>query len=115
MSEIVPYQAPGSITQTGAEAAVPALVADAGEDAVRRFLEFFAATIRNKNTRVAYYNDIRQFFAWCERRGIDGLRRIEPIHVALYIEELQHSFPNRPSSSTWRPCACSLIGLSQVR
>ena len=51
---MTPYQAPGSITQTGAEAAVPALVVDAGEDAVRRFLEFFAATIRNKNTRVAY-------------------------------------------------------------
>jgi site-specific recombinase XerD len=75
-----------------AETVVPALVADAGEDATRRFLEFFAATIRNKNTRVAYYNDVRQFFAWCERRGVDGLKRIEPIHVALYVEELQHSF-----------------------
>src|SRR3954454_6214026 len=92
MSEIIPYQPTGSITKIGAETAVPALVADAGEDAVRRFLEFFDATIRNKNTQVAYYNDVRQFFAWCERRGIDGLRRIEPIHVALYIEELQHSF-----------------------
>jgi integrase/recombinase XerD len=92
MSELVPYQPSGSITQTGAEAAVPALVADAGEHAARRFLEFFAATIRNKNTRVAYYNDVRQFFAWCERRGIDGLKRIEPIHVALYVEELGYSF-----------------------
>ena len=67
-------------------------MADAGEHAARRFLEFFAATICNKNTRVAYYNAVRQFFAWCERRGIDGLERIEPIHVALYVEELQHSF-----------------------
>jgi site-specific recombinase XerD len=93
MSELVPYQPSGSIAQRAAETAViPALVADAGEHAARRFLEFFAATIRNKNTRVAYYNDIRQFFAWCERRGIDGLERIEPIHVALYVEELQHSF-----------------------
>jgi integrase/recombinase XerD len=32
---------------------LPALVADAGEHAARRFLESFAATIRNKNTRVA--------------------------------------------------------------
>jgi hypothetical protein len=31
--------------------AVPALVAAAGPDASRRFLEFFAATIRNPNTR----------------------------------------------------------------
>ena len=28
--------------------AVPAIVADAGDHAARRFLEFFAATIRNK-------------------------------------------------------------------
>jgi len=37
------------------------IVGDAGEDAIRRFLEFFAATIRNRNTRVAYYNAVRQF------------------------------------------------------
>ena len=55
-------------------------------------MEFFAATIRNKNTRVAYYNNVRQFFTWCERRGISGLERIEPVHVALYVDELQHSF-----------------------
>jgi hypothetical protein len=92
MSELVPFQPSGSLAANAAETVVPALVADAGEHAARRFLEFFAATIRNKNTRVAYYNDARQFFTWCERRGIDGLERIEPIHVALYIEELQHSF-----------------------
>ncbi len=33
---------------------VPAIIADAGDQAARRFLEFFAATIRNKNTRMAY-------------------------------------------------------------
>jgi integrase/recombinase XerD len=87
MSELVPYQPSGSITQTGAETAIPALVADAGEDAARRFLEFFAATIRNKNTRA-----VRQFFAWCERRHVDALKRIEPIHVALYVEQLSQSF-----------------------
>jgi site-specific recombinase XerD len=92
MSELVPYQPSGSITENAANGAVPALVAGAGDDAARRFLEFFAASIRNKNTRVAYYHNIRQFFAWCERRGIDGLRRIEPLHVALYIEELSRSF-----------------------
>jgi site-specific recombinase XerD len=92
MSELVPYQPARPVAPTAAETIVPALVADAGEHAARRFLEFFAATIRNKNTRVAYYNDVRQFFAWCEQRGIGGLERIEPIHVALYVEELGHSF-----------------------
>lgn len=32
---------------------LPALIAREGEDAVRRFLEFFTAQIRNKNTRLA--------------------------------------------------------------
>ena len=46
---------------------VPRVIADAGEAAARRFLEFFAATIRNKNTRMAYYRAVCQFFAWCDR------------------------------------------------
>ena len=33
---------------------LPALVASAGGDAQKRFIEFFAAQIRNKNTREAY-------------------------------------------------------------
>jgi hypothetical protein len=33
-------------------AILPSVIAKAGERAVRRFLEFFAATIRNKNTRI---------------------------------------------------------------
>ena len=45
---------------------VPRVIADAGDAAARRFLEFFAATIRNKNTRMAYYRAACQFFAWCD-------------------------------------------------
>jgi len=29
-------------------------------------LEFFAATIRNKNTRQAYYHAVVRFFDWCD-------------------------------------------------
>jgi hypothetical protein len=36
---------------------VPALIAAAGHKASEYFLEFFAATIRNKNTRAAYVQD----------------------------------------------------------
>jgi hypothetical protein len=32
---------------------VPAMIADAGDRAARRFLEFFAANSRNKNTPMA--------------------------------------------------------------
>jgi hypothetical protein len=34
---------------------VPAMIADAGDRAARRFLDFFAASIENDNTRMAYY------------------------------------------------------------
>src|SRR6516225_10647023 len=40
-----------------------------GGHAVRRFLEFFAASIRNRNTRMAYCLAACQFFAWVERHG----------------------------------------------
>jgi integrase/recombinase XerD len=74
---------------TGRRVVVPALVAAAGDQAARRFLEFFAATISNKNTRAAYYRATWQFFAWLEQHGIDELVAIEPLHVAAYIEQLQ--------------------------
>jgi len=44
---------PRRLTKTG-RPAVPAVIAAAGEKASRRFLEFFTAEIRNRNTRLAY-------------------------------------------------------------
>src|SRR5438105_5553902 len=55
----------------------------------RRFLEFFAAQIRNRNTRMAYHRAACHFFAWVEQHQIGELADIEPIHVAAYIEVLQ--------------------------
>jgi hypothetical protein len=62
--------------------AVPVAIANAGDQAARRFLEFFAATIRNKNTRLAYYRAACHFFGWLEQHRIVELVDIEPIHVA---------------------------------
>jgi site-specific recombinase XerC len=73
----------------GSVIAVPAVIAGAGDHAARRFLEFFAATIRNKNTRMAYYRAACHFFAWVEQHQFGELADIEPIHVAAYIEVLQ--------------------------
>jgi integrase/recombinase XerD len=68
--------------------ALPSIVAQAGERAGRRFIEFFTANIRNKNTRLAYARAVAQFFDWCDARGL-RLETIEPVVVAAYIEELQ--------------------------
>lgn len=54
-----------------------------------RFWEFFTATIRNKNTRRAYFKAVCRFSAWCETHGLGELAAIAPIHVATYVEEMQ--------------------------
>jgi site-specific recombinase XerD len=84
---------PKSAARTAAAVAntivLPAAIAGAGDHATRRFLEFFAASIRNKNTRMAYYRACCSFFAWLEQRGVAELVDIEPLHVAAYVEALQ--------------------------
>src|SRR3984885_76652 len=80
-------------TRRGDGAVVPAIVAAAGDGAARRFLEFFAVTIDNPNTRAAYFHACQRFFAWCDRReDIEELVDIEPMHVAAYIRGLGKGF-----------------------
>jgi integrase/recombinase XerC len=67
---------------------VPALVNASGARAEIRFLEFFAANIRNKNTRRAYAQATREFLAWCESAGVASIAGVQPLHVAAYIEQL---------------------------
>jgi integrase/recombinase XerD len=67
----------------------PAMIARAGKRAGRRFLEFFTVNIRNKNTRAAYARAAAVFLSWCEGQGIDELGRVQPVHVAANIEQLQ--------------------------
>jgi site-specific recombinase XerD len=73
---------------SGPSDAIPALVADAGPDAVTRFVEFFTANIRNPNTRRAYARNAADFLRWCEARGVRDLRAIKPVVVAAYVEQL---------------------------
>ncbi len=71
---------------------VPAVINRAGGNARKRFLEFFTATIRNENTRMAYARAVGSFFRWCETYRLE-LIDIEPIHVAAYIERHPGSPP----------------------
>jgi hypothetical protein len=57
--------------------AVPALVAAAGDAASIRFLEFFAATIRNPNTRRAYGKAVGEFLDWCEVNGVPSIAAVQ--------------------------------------
>jgi N-acetylglutamate synthase-like GNAT family acetyltransferase len=58
-----------------------------GLDETERLLKFFAANIRNPNTRGAYVRAVREFFRWTAARGI-SLTAIRPIHIANYMEGL---------------------------
>ena len=85
-----------TISQSVVEAAaatypIPASIAFAGQDASKRFLEFFAATIRNKNTRQAYYRAVMTFFRWTESLEL-ALIDIEPLHIAAYVEKLSDEY-----------------------
>lgn len=71
----------------------PALIAQAGERAAFRFLEYFTAAIRNKRTRAAYAQAVAQFFDWSERRGVATLDQLNPVIVAAYIEQHTASVP----------------------
>ncbi|TWB09328.1 site-specific recombinase XerD [Nitrospirillum amazonense] len=65
---------------------LPQLVAAAGDQAGIRFLEFFAAQIRNPHTRRAYSRTVGEFLAWCEDAGVPSITAVQPLHVATWIE-----------------------------
>ncbi len=88
-SEIV-KSSKGSVSAGNGGPLLPAIIAQAGDHAARRFIEFFTATIRNGNTRRAYAKAVGDFLAWCEGHSLT-LPGIEPVHVAAYIEQLTRS------------------------
>ena len=90
-SELVPIPR-RDLARAGMEN-LPAAIGRAGEAAAWRFIEFFAATIRNRNTRYAYAEAVSQFFAWCEKHRVYTLEQVKPIVVASYIENHQGAAP----------------------
>lgn len=71
---------------------VPALISGAGQAAGERFIEYFTANIRNKNTRAAYHRCVSNFFDWCQLRKLAALGSIKPVHVAAFVEELGNTY-----------------------
>lgn len=65
------------LTSTRSPVTLPAVIADAGDQASKKFIEFFAATIRNKNPRTAYAQAIALFLRWCDERYF-SLLALEP-------------------------------------
>lgn len=74
---------------------IPPLFAVAGNRARFRFVEFFAAHLRNLNTRAAYHRAVCRFADWCASKRLD-VASLNSVWIAAYIEELQkqHSEPS---------------------
>src|SRR5271154_3797300 len=97
-------------TRRGGGTVVPAIVAAAGDGAARRFLEFFAVTIDNPNTRAAYFHACGRFFAWCDRReDIEELVDIRCMSRPISVASGKAS-RSRPSSNTSPRSACCSTG-----
>jgi integrase/recombinase XerC len=76
---------------SSARLSVPSLIAASGDRASLRFLEFFAANIRNPHTRRAYGRAVAEFLAWCSDHGAASLAAVQPLHVATWIEVQGHA------------------------
>lgn len=88
------FPAPESkaVCEFGSAGSIPKLIESAGPRARYRFVEFFAARIRNPHTRAAYHRAVRHFADWCEERQLQ-LVDLNPVLVAAYIEQLQQHRP----------------------
>jgi site-specific recombinase XerD len=89
MTDLILLPDQGLVPSDGSDINLPAIVTNTTGDAKTRFLEFFAVTIRNRNTRTAYMRAIGAFLGFCERGGLTALPEITPLHVAAYIEILR--------------------------
>ena len=76
---------------SGSNLIVPQAIADEGDDAINRFVNFFTAHIRNPNTRVAYGRAVMRFFRWAESAGLPPLQQMQPYHLAAYVEVLSEA------------------------
>jgi integrase/recombinase XerC len=81
MDDHVPAVLPQAEMISGDQArTLPALITVAGNRASIRFLEFFAANIRNPHTRRAYSRAVADFVAWCEGGGVASIAGVRWLH-----------------------------------
>lgn len=76
----------------------PTAIASAGPTAWHAILQFFAAEIRNANTRRAYLRAAQDFFVFAERRkGGTSLDTITSLHVSAWIEAMARDGLSAPT------------------
>jgi hypothetical protein len=94
--ELVPKAEFSIVTRASSKAWIPELIAAAGPEVTETYIDFFTATIRNRNTRAAYARACWQFFGWCASHGLE-LTTVRPFHVAA-----RHPVVTFDSELRWR-------------
>ena len=56
-------------------------------EARARLRDFFSSHIRNRHTRRAYLEAVRQLSEFCAAAGVAELAQVEPVHLAAFVEQ----------------------------
>ncbi len=86
MTELVSAGGATSLPVSVMGLSVAGLFAGHTERQAIRVAEFFAAQIRNPNTRRAYLRAVTDFSTFCETHGLAVLDQVQPLHVAAWVE-----------------------------
>jgi hypothetical protein len=70
--ELIPKAEFSIVTRASSSAWIPELIVAAGPQVTETYIDFFTATIRNRNTRAAYARACWQFFDWCAAHGLES-------------------------------------------
>ena len=96
---VVEHGAPVTASTLRSSLIVPSMIAEAGDRAARRFLDFFAASIENDNTRMAYYRAACSFFAWLDQYDVGELADIaDDAMKRRYVEFIKGNCPRLPNT-----------------
>ena len=104
---------PAVVTDRGADVVLPALIVDAGPDAVARFLEFFAGGSRTRGRGRRTGGPWGSFWRGA-RREASASRRVSPLHVAAYIRTHPGSVPTVKQHLAAIRMLCDWLVVSQV-
>ena len=90
-----PYEPPTEDAALFAESlthSFPTVISGTPNHTGMRLAEFFAAHIRNANTRAAYLQGVSQFLEWAEGKRFP-LKEINPVRIGAYVENLAIRLP----------------------
>lgn len=107
MSELPLLNIHGTGSDLAGLAGVPALL-NQSAPAREAYVEWLVASLRNANTRAAYARALERFSTWCTRLGLP-LEQLRAVHVATYIEQMQHRDGLSPATVKQHLAAISVL------